>query len=66
MSLHDDTLLGLQEALEYARGNLQLKTATVEVADEEIKFYSIYDKLSDANKKKLMNYANDLLQATNV
>ena len=65
MSVHDDTLQGLQEALEYARGNLQMKTTIVEVADEVIKFYSIYDKLSEANKKKLMNYANDLLQTAN-
>ncbi|MCL1910582.1 MAG: hypothetical protein FWG13_00040 [Leptospirales bacterium] len=62
MSIHEDTLQGLQEALEYARGNLQLKTTTVEVPDEEIKFYSVYGKLSETNKIKVMNYANDLLQ----
>ena len=66
MSVHEDTLQGLQEALEYARSNLELKTTVVEVADEEIVFYSIYGKLSETNKKKLMNYANDLLQANNV
>ena len=66
MSVHEDTLQGLHEALEYARGNIELKTTTVEVADEEIVFYSIYGKLSETNKKKLMNYANDLLQATNI
>ena len=65
MSVHDDTLQGLQEALEYARGNLELKTTVVEVSDEEIKFYSIFGKLSETNKKKLMQYANNLLQATN-
>ena len=65
MSVHDDTLQGLQEALEYARGNLELKATVVEVSDEEIKFYSIYGKLSETNKKKLMLYANNLLQATN-
>jgi hypothetical protein len=65
MSVHDDTLQGLQEALEYARGNLELKATVVEVSDEEIKFYSIYGKLSETNKKKLMQYANNLLQATN-
>ena len=64
MTIHEDTLQGLHEALEYARGNLQLKTSIVEVADEEIVFYSIYSKLSDANKKKLMNYANKLLQTS--
>ena len=63
MNVHEDTLQGLQEALEYARGNLQLKTTAVEVPDEEIKFYSIYSKLSEASRTKVMNYANELLQA---
>ena len=62
MSVHDDTLQGLNEALEYARGNLDLKTTTVDVADDEIVFYSIYGKLSESSKKKLISYANALLQ----
>jgi len=65
MSVHEDTLQGLNEALGYVRGNTQLKAATVEVTDEEITFYGIYAKLSDSGKAKLMNYANDLLKATN-
>jgi hypothetical protein len=65
MSVHDDTLLGLQQALEYAQGNLQLKTTVVEVPDEEIRFYSVYGKLSETNKTKLINYANELLHASN-
>jgi hypothetical protein len=64
MSVHEDTLQGLNEALEYARDNLRLKTTIVEVPDEEIKFYSIYSMLSETKKKKLMNYVNDLLHAT--
>ena len=47
MSVHDDTLQGLYEGLEHARGNTQLKTSVVEVPDEEIKFYNIYGKLSE-------------------
>jgi len=66
MSVHEDTLQGLQEALEYARGNLSLKATEIEVPDEEIRFYSIYGKLSETNKIKLMNYANDLLHTVNV
>ena len=62
MTVHEDTLQGLQEALEYAKGNIQLKTTIAEVADEEIKFYSVYGKLSEINKIKVMNYVNDLLQ----
>ena len=65
MSVHEDTVQGLKETLEYARGNLQLKATVVEVPDEEITFYSIYGKLSEPNKAKLMNYANDLLKASN-
>jgi hypothetical protein len=65
MSVHEDTVQGLQEALEYARGNLQLKATVVEVSDEEIVFYSIYGKLSESNKVKLMSYANDLLHTSN-
>ena len=38
MSVQEDTLQGLQEALSYAQGNLQLKTTVVEVSDEEISF----------------------------
>ncbi|MCL2632985.1 MAG: hypothetical protein FWD34_00540 [Oscillospiraceae bacterium] len=63
MSVHEDTLQGLQEALEYAKGNLRVKTTVVEIPDEEIKFYSIYGKLSETNKIKIMEYANELLQA---
>ena len=66
MSLHEDTVQGLKEALEYAKGNLQLKETVVEVTDDEIVFYSIFSKLSESNKTKLMNYANDLLHASNV
>ena len=65
MSVHEDTLQGLQEALSYARGELQLKTTVVEVSDEEINFYSIFGMLSEQNKKKLMSYASELLRASN-
>ena len=65
MSVHEDTVQGLQEALEYARGNLRLKETVVELTDDEIVFYSIFSRLSEPNKAKLMNYANDLLHASN-
>jgi hypothetical protein len=66
MSVHEDTLQGLQEALEYVRGNLQLKTTDVEVSDDEIKFFSIFSNLSEVNKNKLINYAKELQQTSNV
>jgi hypothetical protein len=65
MSVHEDTLQGLQEALEHAKGNTQLKATVIEVPDEEIVFYSIFGKLSEANKIKLMKYARRLLKAVN-
>jgi len=61
MSVHDDTLEGLNEVLEYARGNTPLKTTAVEITDEEIKFYNIFNQLSETNKIKVMDYANALL-----
>ena len=36
MSVHDDTLLGLQEALDYAKGNITLKSTVMEILDEDI------------------------------
>ena len=65
MSVNKDTLQGLREALEYTRGNLDLKTTAVEVTDDEIQFYNIYNKLPEQSKRKLMSYANDLLKVSN-
>ena len=65
MSVHEDTVRGLQEALEYAQGNLQLKETVIKMTEDEILFYNIFSKLSEPNKVKLMNYANDLLYASN-
>jgi len=36
MSVHEDTLKGLHEVLEYTKGNLELKTSTIEIPDEEM------------------------------
>ena len=35
MSVHEDTLQGLNEVLDYAKGKLQLKTTVIEIPDEE-------------------------------
>jgi len=63
MSIHDDTLQGLQEALKYAKGDLDLKETIVEISDDERQFYNIYNKLSDEDKVKVINYVNELLYA---
>ena len=65
MSVHEDTLQGLREALDYARGDLELRVTSVEVSDDEIRFYSIYNKLPEQSKRKLMSYAYDLMQTSN-
>jgi hypothetical protein len=61
--LFDDLIESCKEVIEYQKGNLKLKETVMEVPYEEIQFYSVYGKLSEPNKIKLMNYANDLLQA---
>ena len=61
MSVHEDTLQGLNEALEYAKGRVELKKTIIDIPDDEIKFYSIYGKLTEDNKLKVMEYTNALL-----
>jgi hypothetical protein len=64
--LFDDLVLSLNEAIEYEKGNLQLKTTVLEIPDEEIVFYNIYNKLSESNKQKAMKYVNELLHNSNI
>jgi len=59
--LFDDLVLSLNEAVEYEKGNINLKTTVIEIPDEEILFYHIYNKLSEPNKQKAMNYVAGLL-----
>jgi len=62
MSVHESTLKGLQEALEYVRGDKSKgRSVFVEVPDDEINFYGLFKKLSANNRKKAMDYMNDLL-----
>jgi hypothetical protein len=35
MSVHNDTIQGLREALEYVKGNIQLKTTFVEIPGDD-------------------------------
>jgi hypothetical protein len=64
MNVHESTLKGLQEALDYVKGDkTKARAVIVEIPDDEIKFNRIYRKLSDENKIKIMNYANELSQA---
>ena len=55
-----DIMQALHEVEEYQKGNIELRKDIMEIPDEEIKFYSIYRKLSKSNKQKALNYVNKL------
>jgi sulfatase maturation enzyme AslB (radical SAM superfamily) len=64
----DDTMQGLQEALAYAKGEIELRTFTVTVDDEEIErnhtFIQDFYKLPETSKVKAIEYVRELaLQA---
>ncbi|MCL2754894.1 MAG: hypothetical protein FWD35_04155 [Oscillospiraceae bacterium] len=61
MSIHENTLKGLQELVEYAKGNLELRTTVVEVPDDEVNYDGLFKKLSANNRQKVLIYVNDLL-----
>jgi len=50
MSVHEDTLQGLNEALDYACGNIQLKATTVEMPDEEVTIESAEQETKSKDK----------------
>ena len=69
MSIHEDTLQGLTEALEYVKGNkTKGRSINISISDEEIEmnqiFFQKFDRLSKPNKQKAMNYINELSQAS--
>jgi len=62
MSVHKDTLRGLQEALDFVKGDkTKGRSVIIEVSDEVMQFYSAFGKLSEQDKTKAMKYVNDLL-----
>ena len=66
MSVHDDTLQGLNEILEYVRGDkTKARSMTVALPDNEADelFYQKFERLSDANKHRTIGYIDGLLQA---
>jgi len=71
MSVHEDTIQGLQEALEYIKGDTTKgRSMTITLPDDEVEADQIISrqlrKLSKENKQKVMQYAEELLQASNV
>ena len=68
-SVFEDTIPGLEEALAHARGEIQLRTHTVTINDDEIErnhvFIQDFCKLPEPSKVKVINYVAELLQAAN-
>jgi hypothetical protein len=62
--LFDDLITSCEEVIEYKKGNIGLKTTTLDIPDDEIFFYSTYKKLSEQNKQKAICYVNELLKAS--
>jgi len=64
--LFDDLVAALHESIEYEKGNIQLKTTTLEIPDEEIErsqlFFQSFNKLPEPYKQQAIKYVDDLLQ----
>ena len=68
MGVHEDTLQGLTEILEYVKGDKSKARATiVTVSDEEVDeaqlFYQKFNMLSAPCRQKAIQYVDDLLRA---
>jgi len=68
MTVHENTLQGLKEALEYVKGDkTKGRSMIVELPDDEIEAsYMIYQKiasLSDLNRQRVAGYVDGLLQS---
>jgi hypothetical protein len=68
MNVHEDTLQGLTEILEYVKGDKsKARSMTVSISDEEfdqhLMFYRSFDMLSAPSKQKAIQYVNELLRA---
>jgi len=68
MTVHENTLQGLKEALEYVKGDkTKGRSMIVELPDDEVEAsYIIYQKiasLSDLNRQRVVGYVDGLLQS---
>ena len=68
--LFDDMKQSLQEAVEYAKGDkTKGRSEVVTISDEEIEMEQVIfqkiKKLSVTNKRKAIQYVDDLLRASN-
>jgi len=68
MTVHENTLQGLKEALEYVKGDkTKGRSMIVELPDDEVEAsYLIYQKIvnmSDLNRQRVAGYVDGLLQS---
>jgi hypothetical protein len=67
-NVFDDFMQGLHEIEEHQKGNLQLRTHTVTISDDELdSSLLIYQKLagmSEIHKQRVAGYVDGLLQAS--
>ena len=65
--LFNDLVDACQDAIEFERGNLQLRTAVIELPDEDIEASQLlWDKiikLSGTGRRKAIQYVDELLRA---
>ena len=69
MSVHEDTIKGLSQALEYVKGDKsKARSVIVTIPDEEIErsqlFYQKFERLPETSKQKAIQYIDELLQAS--
>ena len=64
--LFDDLMASCNEVLAYKRGELQLKTTTLEIPDDELEpsqlLFQKIERLPEPDKQKAISYVDKLLQ----
>ena len=61
--LFDDLMASCNEAIECENGIIELRSTVVEVPDDEIVFYSKYQKLSENAKQAMHIILDEMLHA---
>jgi len=61
--LFDDLMTSCNEAIEHEQGKIKLKSKIIEISDDEVAFYSKYQKLSENAKQAMHIILDEMLQA---
>jgi len=65
-NLFDDLMASCSEVLAYRRGEIQLKTTTLEIPDDELEpaqlLFQKIEQLPESAKQKAIQYVDQLLQ----